>query len=109
MIESIASLRQYGSASISSLNGLRENTIRLKHWQGLSSFLERFPSGSGLSGRGLMSSRILASPCPRLGPCKNLGLCVNIAKTSTLVLFVDGQRDASHYGWTMDEAPKLDM
>jgi hypothetical protein len=46
---------------------------------------------------------------PAAGPCKNLGLCVNIAKTSTLVLFVDGQRDARHYGYTMVEAPKLDM
>lgn len=43
------------------------------------------------------------------GTLQESGALCKYRKTSTLVLFVDGQRDASHYGWTMDEAPKLDM
>ncbi|KAK2484520.1 hypothetical protein H9L39_02500 [Fusarium oxysporum f. sp. albedinis] len=48
-------------------------------------------------------------PMSATGTLQESGAQCKYSKTSTLVLFVDGQRDASHYGWTMDEAPKLDI
>lgn len=43
------------------------------------------------------------------GTLQESGALCKYSKTSTLVLFVNGQRDARHYGWAMVEAPKLDM
>jgi len=48
-------------------------------------------------------------PMPAAGTLQESGAPCKYSKTSTLVLFVNGQLDARHCGWIMIEAPKLDM